>query len=186
MISETSQLVASMASDREAAEPLSRAAFDQLVAEYEAPLLRFLYGLVHDPEQAADLCQETFLSAYRAAPRLASDSSIGGWLYTIALNHARGYLRRRRLLRWVPFVSSAHDRTSAPDLANRVAEHEELANVLRQLPVEQRVCLLLHADGFRYSEIARVLGCSEGAVKLRMFRARERCLALYRVREDDK
>jgi RNA polymerase sigma-70 factor (ECF subfamily) len=163
-----------------------RADFDQLVEQYQAPLLRFLYGIVHDPELAADLCQETFLSAYRAAPRLRpGELNLGAWLYTIALNHARGVLRRKRLLSWVPFVASRDDRAgAATDLASRAAQQDELRELLQQLPIEQRVCLLLHADGFRYAEIAQVLGCSVGAVKLRIFRARERCLSISRGGED--
>ena len=166
------------------AEGESRAAFDEVVERYQSPLRRFLYGLVQDSELAADLCQETFLSAYRALPRVEGELNLDAWLYTIALNHARGALRRRRILRWVPFVSSAHDRAAAgPDLATRVAMRDELHRILERLPVDQRACLLLHADGFRYAEIARILRCSLGAVKLRIFRGRERCLELYRTDE---
>jgi RNA polymerase sigma-70 factor, ECF subfamily len=166
---------------------LTRADFDRLVQEFQAPLLRFLTGLLHDPELAADLCQETFLSAYRAAPRLrGGEFNAGAWLYTIALNHARGVMRRRRILSWVPFVASRHDRPgTTSDLARHVAEQDELKALLRQLPLEQRACLLLHADGFRYAEIAQVLNCSVGAVKLRIFRARERCLAIRQEQGDD-
>jgi RNA polymerase sigma-70 factor, ECF subfamily len=165
-------------------ERLTRADFDDLVAHYERPLLRFLCGMLHDPELAADLCQDTFLSAYRAMPRLEGELNVGAWLYTIALNHARGYLRRKKLLSWVPFVQSRHDRAStATDLATQAAQREELNAILQHLPHEQRACLLLHADGFRYAEIAQILNCSVAAVKVRMFRARERCLNITN-RED--
>jgi RNA polymerase sigma-70 factor, ECF subfamily len=177
------QAVATMPLEHRA-ERASLAAFDQVVERYQGPLRRFLYGLVQDSELAADLCQETFLSAYRAQPRLEGELNLDGWLYTIALNHARGALRRRRILRWVPFVSASHDRAEAgPDLASRVAMRDELHHILERLPVDQRACLLLHADGFRYAEIARILGCSLGAVKLRIFRGRERCLELYQTDE---
>ncbi len=175
---QTGHMLASMASD-DPAERLSRAAFDELVQRYQAPLARFLYGLVHDPEQAADLCQDTFLSAFRAAPRLSGALNLDAWLYTIALNHARGLLRRKRLLNWVPFVNAVHDRPEpGADLQSRVAQRDELRQLLRHLSTDQRACLLLHAEGFRYAEIAQILGCSTGAVKLRIFRAREHCLQL--------
>jgi len=153
--------------------------FDELVARLQGPLLRFLYGLVGDRDLAADLCQETFLSAFRAAGRLDPQAHVDAWLYTIALNHARGVLRRRRLLRWVPFVSAVHDRAVGRDLASGVAAREQLREVLETLPVDQRAALLLHAEGFRYAEIAAVLGCSAGAVKLRIFRARRAVLERY-------
>src|SRR5262252_4242513 len=99
--------------------------FEELVQRYQGPLLRFLYGLVGDRELAADLCQDTFLSAFGASQRLDPDACLDAWLYTIALNHVRGVLRRRRLLRWVPFVKTIHDRAAGRDLASRVVEHEQ-------------------------------------------------------------
>lgn len=153
--------------------------FEELVNHYQGPLLRFLYGLVGDRELAADLCQDTFFSAFRARQRLGPDARLDAWLYTIALNHARGVLRRRRLLRWVPFVNARHDRAIGRDLANRVADRAQMRELLHELPDDQRTCVLLHAEGFRYAEIAHVLGCSVGAVKLRIFRARRRMLELH-------
>jgi RNA polymerase sigma-70 factor (ECF subfamily) len=178
------QAVAILSSEDRADQRPALVAFDELVERYQSPLRRFLYGLVQDYELAADLCQETFLSAYRTLPRLKleKDLDLSSWLYTVALNQARGALRRRRILRWVPFVSASHDRAaSSPDIATVVAIRDELRTILERLPVDQRACLLLHADGFRYAEIAQMLGCSLPAVKLRIFRGRQRCLELYRA-----
>ena len=186
MIVRADQAMAIVSSgDRADTRPV-RVAFDELVERYQSPLRRFLYGLVQDSELAADLCQETFLSAYRTLPRLklggGESLDLSAWLYTIALNQARGVLRRRRILRWVPFVSALHERaTSSPDVANAVVMRDDLHRMLECLPVEQRACLLLHADGFRYAEIAHMLGCSLPAVKLRILRGRQRCLELYRT-----
>jgi RNA polymerase sigma-70 factor, ECF subfamily len=180
------QAVATLsAEDRSEPRP-TLAAFDELVERYQSPLRRFLYGLVQDYELAADLCQETFLSAYSALPRLklqgGENLDLSAWLYTIALNQARGVLRRRRILRWVPFVSASHERAaSSPDIATEVVMRDEVRGILERLPVDQRACLLLHADGFRYAEIANILGCSLAAVKLRILRGRQRCLELYRT-----
>jgi RNA polymerase sigma-70 factor (ECF subfamily) len=157
------------------------ALLDEVVRRYQTPLLRFLYGIVQDRELAADLCQETFLAAFRTLPTMAgADLRLQGWLFTIALNQARMSLRRRRLVSWVPFIGTQHDRPRGGlDLASRLALRDELSRVLEQLPLEQRACLVLHAEGFRYAEIANVLGCSVAAVKVRLFRARRRCLELY-------
>lgn len=135
--------------------------FDALVDHYQRPLLRFLYGVVHDHEQALDLCQDTLLSAYRALPRIQRDTPLDAWLYTIALNHARVALRRRKLLQWVPFLQRAHDRAAPEtDFTSDIIGRDSLREMLRQLPLDQRAALLLHAEGFRYAEIAQVLGCS--------------------------
>jgi RNA polymerase sigma-70 factor (ECF subfamily) len=178
--------VATLSSEDRADARPTRVAFDDLVERYQCPLRRFLYGLVQDSELADDLCQETFLSAYTALPRLELQSgeslNLSAWLYTVALNQARGVLRRRRILRWVPFVTAAHPpAASTPDIATAVVMREELRLMLERLPVDQRACLLLHAEGFRYTEIAQMLGCSLPAVKLRIFRGRKRCLELFRA-----
>lgn len=153
--------------------------FDEIVERYQAPLLRFLFGLVGDRELAADLCQDTFLSVFRALDRIHPGAQLDAWMFTIALNHARGALRRRRLVRWVPFVNLVHDRASGKDLATQVAAQEQLRELLDELPTDQRACVLLHAEGFRYVEIGHVLGCSVAAVKLRIFRARRHLLEVY-------
>jgi RNA polymerase sigma-70 factor (ECF subfamily) len=182
------QAVSTLSAEDRADSRPTLAAFDELVERYQSPLRRFLYGLVQDYELAADLSQETFLSAYRGLPRLELQGQAGehldlsAWLYTIALNQARGVLRRRRILRWVPFMGASPERAaSSPDIATAVVMRDELRGILERLPVDQRACLLLHADGFRYSEIAKILGCSLPAVKLRILRGRQRCLELYRT-----
>ena len=160
--------------------PRDAAALEAVIHRYQQPLARFLYGLVQDRELAADLCQEVFLAAYRALPRLGGEVHLAGWLYAIALNQARGALRRRRLVRWIRFLPAAHDRADAAiDPAERHAIRDELRVVLDQLPLDQRACLLLRADGFSYAEIASMLGCSTDAVRLRLFRARRACQAAY-------
>ncbi len=184
MMVRADQAVAIVSSEERADQQPALVTFDELVERYQSPLRRFLHGLVQDSELAADLCQETFLSAYRTLPRLKleEEHDLSAWLYTIALNQARGALRRRRILRWVPFVIASHDRaSSSPDLATTVVLRDELHRILERLPVDQRACLLLHADGFRYAEIAHILGCSLPAVKLRIFRGRQRCLELFRT-----
>ena len=70
MIVRADQAVATLSAEDRAVLRPPLAAFDELVERYQSPLRRFLYGLVQDSELAADLCQETFLSAYRALPRL--------------------------------------------------------------------------------------------------------------------
>jgi RNA polymerase sigma-70 factor (ECF subfamily) len=145
---------------------------EELVTRYERPLRRFLLGLVQDVELAADLCQDVLLTMCRRMPVQIADP--GPWLYTVALNKARGALRRRRLVRWVRWLPGIHDQ----QIANATTDFElrhELRVVLTGLPVDQRACLILWADGFRYREIAEMLGCSIDAVRLRLFRARRVC-----------
>jgi RNA polymerase sigma-70 factor (ECF subfamily) len=162
------------ASDAERAD-----VFVGIVATYQAPLARYLYGLVGDMELARDLTQETLLSAYRAWPA-AGPTHLAAWLYRLATNHALGSLRRRRLLAWIPLsrlVGTAQPTTT--DTADRSVVGAAVAAVLKQLDAKDRACLLLKAAGFSAKEIGQQLGCSEGAARMRLARARETFRRIY-------
>src|SRR6266550_3615418 len=70
-------------------------AFDALVAEYEKRIFNVIYRILGDYEEAADLTQETFISAYRAWDKFRGESKVYTWLYQIAVNHCRNRLRQR-------------------------------------------------------------------------------------------
>ena len=97
-------------------------AFEEIMLRYENRILRFLTGTVGDVEVAQEICQETFLAAYRAFPRTNSDLKLSSWLHTIALNRARSHHRRRRLRTFLPLVDDHV--SSAPDLQHSVAMHD--------------------------------------------------------------
>jgi RNA polymerase sigma-70 factor, ECF subfamily len=157
-------------------------AFEDIMVRYETRILRFLTGTVGDVEVAQEICQETFLAAYRAFPKTDSDLRLSSWLHTIALNRARSYHRRRRLRQFVPLLD---DQVSpSPDLQQSVAAEDIVQRCLARLPQSYRDPLLLQlSSGLSCKEIAAVIGCSEGAVKVRLMRARE---AFRRAYEDEE
>jgi RNA polymerase sigma-70 factor (ECF subfamily) len=159
-------------------------AFELLMARYQAPLFRYLRGLVHDQEQARDLLQETFLRAYRAIGTLDDPALLRSWLYRIAHNQAHSALRRRRLISWLPLAFGQHISTPAPDRTMIEAARVEAA--LELVPVQQRAPLLLHlVAGFSYAEVAALLRVSEGTVRMRISRGRAAFRAAYGGEEDD-
>ncbi|HZU13853.1 MAG TPA: RNA polymerase sigma factor [Chloroflexota bacterium] len=147
-------------------------AFDDIMRRYEGRLLRFLTGLVGEVETARELCQDTFLSAYQALPRLRGEVRLNGWLHTIALNRARSYHRGRRLRLAVPLEEHHHPHST--DLQEGVARQDLVMRVLRRLPQQHAQPLLLQiVAGMTCREIGEALGCTEGAAKVRLLRARE-------------
>lgn len=148
-------------------------AFDAIIVRYEARLLRFLASLVGDGEVARELCQDTFLAAYQALPRLKGDLRLSAWLHTIALNRARSYHRKRRLRRAFS-LQDGHGSRTEPDVGEYVAAQDAVQRTLAKLPHKYTYPLLLQvAGGLSCREIGETLGCSEGAVKVRLLRARE-------------
>src|SRR6266571_7802086 len=88
----------------------SMTAFEALVIYYEPRIRRMLYGLTHDAQLTQDLCQETFLAAYRAMPRMKGEElRFAPWLYRIAFNQVRSEWRRRKHLSWLSFSAPAEE-----------------------------------------------------------------------------
>jgi RNA polymerase sigma-70 factor (ECF subfamily) len=159
-------------------------AFEALVARYQAPLFRYLNGLVGDQEQARDLVQETFLRAYRSLGSLEDPSLLRSWLYRIAHNQACSLLRRRRLVSWLPLTFGQYVSGPGPDRS--AVEAAQVEEALAHVPVQQRAPLLLHlVAGFSYAEVAALLQVSEGTVRMRISRGRAAFRAAYGAGEDD-
>lgn len=161
-------------------------AFDAIMIRYETRLLRFLIGMVSDVEVARELCQDTFLAAYQALPRLKGELRLSAWLHTIALNRARSHHRRRRLRVFLPFEDD-QVAEAQPDMQDAVADHDTVCRTLNRMPQRYAAALLLQtASGLSCREMADVLHCSEGAVKVRLLRARESFKRIYEQEERDR
>jgi RNA polymerase sigma-70 factor (ECF subfamily) len=161
-------------------------AFGVLVDRQYEPVHRYLVRVVGDAEVAAELTQETFCRAYQALPRLADDSNVGGWLFSIATNLARQYHRHRRLISWSRLDADQPETYQAPHhrpenhLEDDVARQELVRHALQQVPLEQRVCLLLYAwTGYTCAEIGEIVGKSTAAVRMLLVRARRRFRSAY-------
>jgi len=158
--------------------------FDEIVARYEKPIFNVIYRILGDYDEAADVTQETFISAYNAFKRFRGESRVYTWLYQIAINHTRNRLRRRRR----PMVSLDAP-TQGPDekqpmevadernMPHHVAEQEELRQqileAIQALPPDYReVIILRELNGLSYNDIAEATGISLDNVKTRLARAR--------------
>jgi len=156
------------------------ARFERLFLTHQTPILNYLYRFVGDVGRAEELAQETFIKAYRALTRLPADANERAWLYRIATNTARDWNRRRRLIQWLPLLNRDNDSLSKGDPAGQIVEAEAVQRALASLPVIYREPLLLYSmQGFSTAEIADILGLSQSAVKVRLFRARELFRGVY-------
>ncbi len=145
-----------------------------LFEQYQVPVFAYLYRLVGDREWAHDLSQETFLQLFRTRHRLPEVENRRAWVYRIATNLALNALKRSRRFAWLPWHHADDLQMHAPDPAEQADEHAALERALAELPADYRAPLLLYSHyGFSVREIAKTLDVSEGAVKTRLFRARE-------------
>jgi RNA polymerase sigma-70 factor (ECF subfamily) len=176
----------------------SMESFELLVVYYEPRIRRMLYSLTQDSQLTQDLCQETFLAAYRALPRMNGEElRFAPWLYRIALNQVRSEWRRHKHVSVVPFSSppgygeEAFDDAGEACLVSdeyfeeQVVQRDLIERVMQQLPPSSVMCLMLDAEGFSYLEIADTLQDTLSAVRSRLSRARQAFQRLYKKLEEE-
>jgi RNA polymerase sigma-70 factor (ECF subfamily) len=165
-----------------------RLAFEELVRRFDREVLRLALNLVHGPEDARDIYQESFLRVYRNLHRFRFECSFYTWLYRIVTNVALDHLRRRTSRRedQAPVPEDAEGGTR--DFFDRQPEVRPSANPERRLlgqelgehiataldrlsPRERMVFEMKHYQGLKLRAIGEMLGTSEETVKNSLFRA---------------
>lgn len=162
------------------------AAFEELVRRYQPKVYQLVYRMVGDPDDAADLAQDTFLRAFLGLSRFRGKSSFYTWVYRIAVNQTLNFLKKKRLRaapsmddtemgveRSQEYLEQATVRT--PDKEVAVSELGNRLNAaLAKLSDKHRTVVVLHdIQGVPHDEIARMLRCSPGTVRSRLFYARK-------------
>jgi RNA polymerase sigma-70 factor (ECF subfamily) len=153
--------------------------FNQLILRWERPIYALAYRTIGREEDARDVCQETFLRAFRALPGFRGQSKFSSWLYRIALNLCHDWLRRERR---TPLVQAPEDvdldelaanagpSESIEDLVARKSLGRLVERAVAQLPPEQRTALILKEyHGLTFHEIADLVGCPLSTVKTRVY-----------------
>lgn len=157
-------------------------AFDVLYSRHAPAIYRLGWAMLQQTQAAEDVVQETFLRAHKARRRFDPDrASFGTWLYQIALNYCRSYLRRKRLLT-VPWLHSTGNAPDIPDSrpgpeshALRSEYQQLLWEAVQNLSVPLREVITLHYYmELPAVEIAAMLNCPEGTIYSRLHNARRR------------
>ena len=165
----------------------ARASVERLYAAHHGEIYAYLARMLRDDELAADLTQETFVKAYRAYDTLIDHDRARAWLYQIAGRTALDELRRRKIVRFVPWTGESHgESASAEDMVLRARLSADLERALMRIPPRQRQALLL-AELHELSgiELAEAMGVSHVAARALLTRGREslrQALALERAR----
>jgi RNA polymerase sigma-70 factor (ECF subfamily) len=155
-------------------------AFGDLVRRYQDRLYNAVFRFLDSAEDAQDVVQEAFLSAYQSLDGFKGGSRFFTWLYRIAMNHAIDLRRKRRVLQ---YLEPGHEDDSQPvdkSEFSRPAEHlerreeeQKLRRALQLLSAEHRTVLILKdIDGMKYEEMAEALDVPIGTIRSRLHRAR--------------
>ena len=160
----------------EARGQTTAAAFvEDLFVKHHAEIYAFLARMLRDDELAADLAQDAFVKAYRAFDHLGPPDNARAWLYQIAHRVALDELRRRKIVRFLPWTGESNGAApSAERLAMDVRLSGPLAKALTRIPERQRAALLLaEVHDLTGLELAAALGVSHVAARALLTRARE-------------
>jgi RNA polymerase sigma-70 factor (ECF subfamily) len=148
---------------------------EELFARHHAEIHAYLLRMLRDPELAADLTQDAFVKAYRSYDTLEKPENARAWLYQIAHRVALDELRRRKIVRFLPWTGES--RGAAPSVEHEAMELRlsgDLERALERIPERQRAALLLaELHDLTGLELAASLGVSHVAARALLTRARE-------------
>lgn len=153
--------------------------FNQLILRWERPIYALAYRTIGREEDARDIVQDTFLRAYRALPGFKGQAKFSSWLYRIALNLCRDWVRKQRrtptvaIPEGVDVAELASEQGPAESIEDLVARREmsrAVAQAMTHLPEEQRTAIILKEyHGLTFQEIADLQGCPLSTVKTRLY-----------------
>jgi RNA polymerase sigma-70 factor, ECF subfamily len=152
--------------------------FNQLVKRWERPIFALAYRTLGHEEDARDVTQETFLRAFRALAGFKGDAKFSSWLYRIALNLCRDWIRKERRTPVAAFpegleveqLGEHESAESVEELAARAELSRQVAKAMQHLPPEQRQAIILKEyHGLTFQEIADLMKCPLSTVKTRVY-----------------
>ncbi len=168
------------------------AAFNELVRAYRKRILGTIFRLIGRQEDVEDVGQEVFLRLYFSLDQLRAPEVFEPWLYRLTVNAAYDYLRKQRRMPESRMADLSEEQVAAVDAAasgkqaleeKQKEQIRELAGaLLGEVSEEDRILLTLkEVQGLSLKELEAVYQVNENALKVRLFRARQRVLKKYEV-----
>ncbi len=160
-------------------------ALNELINRHRAPLFHFAFRVVRDESAARDVVQETFVRAYFGAAKFRPRATVKTWLYAIALNLSRDFMRRRMRRREAfsldanaGMAAEAEVVDGSPPVNDAAGKHDEFALLqqgIDQLPQHLREALIAFSlEGKSQREAADILGTTPKTVELRVYHAKRK------------
>ena len=149
-------------------------AFEELYRQHSTRLFNLAWRMCGTRADAEDLLQEIFLQAYRKLPEFRGDSTVGTWLYRLAMNRCLDHLKSRRTRSDGATTTLDEDMMRGPRAVDDGGiKRLDLERAVARLPEGARAAFILHdVEGFQHHEIASILGITEGTSKSQVHKAR--------------
>ncbi|MEW6088588.1 MAG: RNA polymerase sigma factor [bacterium] len=158
-------------------------AFKELFEAYKDMVFNVCFKMLGSREDAEDVAQDVFFTAYKALKGFRAESKLSTWLYRIAVNRSLNFGRKRKMNRWLSldFLADNKPDEIPPDPAGNplknleISERERIVqNAVNSLPGNQRVAVILSRyENLSYEETAKIMKCSVSSVESYLFRAKQ-------------
>lgn len=153
--------------------------FENQLVESESVLENFAYSLTHNPDEAKDLVQETFLKALLHKKAYKEGTNLRAWLFTIMKNTFINNYRRNKKVQSVitkedstPWINNISGNVIYQ--ADHNTKYTQIVMLINSLPEEQKIPFEMINQGYKYCEIAEKFNIPIGTVKSRIFLARQK------------
>jgi RNA polymerase sigma factor (sigma-70 family) len=157
-------------------------AFEAVVAAHQRLCWHIIYRIVRHPEDARELCQETFLRVYRYLPGYRQQCSLKAWIGRVAFNLALRHLEKKRASPVTTSLDESDEDHAGVELPDEldleaICSNDQTGQRLRAAiealpPLRRTVLTLYHLDEMPIAEIAQVTGLAEGTIKSHLCRTR--------------
>ena len=173
------------------------AAFNQIVTAYRRRILGTISRLIGRPEDVEDVAQEVFIRLYFSLEQLRTPEVFEPWLYRLTVNASYDYLRKQRRRAESRMADLSEEQVMMADAAaggknntdeqRRKQARELVESLLGAVSTEDRILLMLkEVEGRSIKELEQIYGVKENALKVRLFRARQRVLKAFENSNKDK
>ena len=155
-------------------------AFGQLIDRHASVIVNLAYRMVGNRAEAEDLAQEAFLAAFKALSTFRADSKFSTWLYRIASNKCKDWLRAKRPgmgQQDVDIDEVLDSHVAEEQTPERLLSQQQVALELEQAiqrlpPLYREAFVLKHVEGLSYEEMAEILGVNGDTLKMRVYKGR--------------
>ncbi|ANH81762.1 RNA polymerase subunit sigma-24 [Niabella ginsenosidivorans] len=144
--------------------------FESIYKQYWQPIFRLCMGYINDSARAQDLTQETFIIVWKSLPKFRQEASLSTWIFRIAVNLC---LRQLKIEKRIP-QGQLPEQVKDEDTVNREPQVAFLYQCIAELPETDRIIISLELENVKQAEIAVITGLSEGNVRIRIHRIKER------------
>ena len=170
------------------------ASFNQIVVAYRKRILGTIARLIGRPEDVEDVAQEVFLRLYYSLDQLRTPEVFEPWLYRLTVNASYDYLRKQRRRNEARMSDLSEQQVMMADASaggkrqteelRRTKVREMVQSLLDKVSKEDRILLLMkEVEGLSLKELEQIYKVNENALKVRLFRARQRVLKAFEAGE---